>query len=152
MADDFAPAGSSRTGGMPPVPVDISAGSLAIRPRRRFRSGTVLCIRRSTRHGREAKGKVVTRGKREDYIYSRAYELAATGLHLEPITIIAALVREGYPEASDVLASKLVRNDLRRVCARNWPGVDAEKTAGPAEPGQHTPRKRRKKPRPDDFT
>jgi hypothetical protein len=92
----------------------------------------------------------VTRGKREDYIYSRAYELAATGLHLEPITIIAALIREGYPEASDVLASKLVRNDLRRVCARNWPGVAAEKPASGAE--HHAPRKRRRKPPSKDLS
>jgi hypothetical protein len=94
----------------------------------------------------------VTRDGREDYIYSRAYELAATGLHLEPITIIAALIREGYPEAAEVLASRLVRNDLRRVCARNWPGVDAERSAGPIEPARHAPRRRRKKPRPEDFT
>ena len=45
----------------------------------------------------------MTREKREDYIYSRAYELAATGLHLEPITIVSALIKEGYPEAAEVL-------------------------------------------------
>jgi hypothetical protein len=68
----------------------------------------------------QGQGRIVTRDKREDYIYSRAYELAATGLHLEPITIIAALIKEGYPEAAELLDSPLIRNDLRQVCARNW--------------------------------
>jgi hypothetical protein len=92
----------------------------------------------------------VTRDKREDYIYSRAYELAATGLHLEPITIISALIKEGYPEAAEILDNPLVRNDLRRVCARNWPGVAAEKPESDA--GPRAPRKRRRKPPPEDFT
>jgi hypothetical protein len=91
----------------------------------------------------------VTREKREDYIYSRAYELAATGLHLEPITIVSALIKEGYPEAAEVLDNPLVRNDLRRVCARNWPGVAAEKPASGAE--HHAPRKRRRKPPSKDL-
>jgi hypothetical protein len=92
----------------------------------------------------------VTRDKREDYIYSRAYELAATGLHLEPITIIAALIREGYPEAAEILDSPLVRNDLRQVCARNWPGVDPEVPADAI--GRPAPRKRRRKPPSKGFT
>jgi lambda repressor-like predicted transcriptional regulator len=86
----------------------------------------------------------VTRDKREDYIYSRAYELAATGLHLEPITIIAALIKEGYPEAAELLDSPLIRNDLRQVCARNWPGADPERPADAI--GRPAPRKRRRKP------
>jgi hypothetical protein len=96
------------------------------------------------------KGRIVTREKREDYIYSRAYELAATGLHLEPITIIAALIREGYPEAAELLDSPLVRNDLRQVCARNWPGVNPERPADAI--GPPAPRKRRRKPPSKDFT
>jgi hypothetical protein len=119
---------------MPPVPVDIAAGSSAIRLIQCLRDGTVTYICRSTWHGREPKGSIVTR---ENYIYSRAYELAATGLHLEPITIIAALIREGYPEAAEILDSPLVRNDLRQVCARNWPGANPEGRAdaiGPPAP------------------
>ncbi|WP_353644173.1 hypothetical protein [Mesorhizobium sp. WSM2239] len=91
----------------------------------------------------------MTRDEREDYIYSRAYELAASGLHLEPITIIAALIKEGYPEAVEILESPLVRNDLRRVCARNWPGVNPERPAGSI--GPPAPRKRRRKPPSEDF-
>jgi lambda repressor-like predicted transcriptional regulator len=92
----------------------------------------------------------VTRDKREDYIYSRAYELAATGLHLEPITIIAALIKEGYPEAAELLDSPLIRNDLRQVCARNWPGADPERPADAI--GRPAPRKRRRKPPSNGFT
>ena len=92
----------------------------------------------------------MTRDKREDYIYSRAYELAATGLHLEPITIIAALIKEGYPEAAELLDSPLIRNDLRQVCARNWPGVGPERPADAI--GRPAPRKRRRKPPSKDFT
>jgi hypothetical protein len=61
--------------------------------------------------------------ERTNRIYSRAYELAASGLHLEPITIISALIREGYPKAAEILGNPLVRDDLRQVCIRNWPGV-----------------------------
>jgi hypothetical protein len=92
----------------------------------------------------------VTREKREDYIFSRAYELAATGLHLEPITIIAALIKEGYPEAAELLDSPLIRNDLRQVCARNWPGVNLETPADAI--GRPAPRKRKRSRRPKDFT
>ena len=57
-----------------------------------------------------------------DDIHRRAYELAATGLHLEPITIVATLIRGGYPEADKILDNPLIRADLRLVCSRNWPG------------------------------
>lgn len=92
----------------------------------------------------------MTRDKRVDYIYSRAYQLAATGLHLEPITIIAALIKEGYPEAAKILDNPLVRNDLRQVCARNWPGVKPERPADAVE--RPAPRRRRRKPPSNGFT
>ena len=61
--------------------------------------------------------------KRKDYIYARAYGLASSGCHEDPRTIISALKDEGYPEAADVLDSAEIRNDLRRVCRRNWTGL-----------------------------
>ncbi len=45
---------------------------------------------------------------RVHYIYSRAYELAASGHHLEPITIISTLINEGYAEAEQLLAGALI--------------------------------------------
>lgn len=72
--------------------------------------------------------------KRTEYIYSRAYELAASGHHLEPITIISTIINEGYPEAEQILDSPLIRDDLRAVCVRNWPGVPLVEGDEP-EPG-----------------
>lgn len=60
---------------------------------------------------------------RQDYIYKRAYELAASGFHINSITVVTALVQEGYPEAAELLNSRLSRSDLRDVCARHWQGV-----------------------------
>jgi hypothetical protein len=100
---------------MPPVPVDISAGSPACREQ----PSVVRVVG-------AGKGRNVVRKKRADYIYSRAYELAASGLHLEPITIIAALVNEGYAEAAEILDSPLIRNDLQQVCNCNWPDPSPE--------------------------
>ena len=84
----------------------------------------------------------MVRKKRSDYIYSRAYELAASGHHLEPLTIISALIHEGLPEAAEILDSPLIRNDLREVCARNWPGVPViitEESSADAETGEAPP-------------
>ena len=84
----------------------------------------------------------MVRKKRSDYIYSRAYELAASGHHLEPLTIISALIHEGLPEAADILDSPLIRNDLREVCARTWPGVpviiteESSTESGEAQPAE----------------
>jgi hypothetical protein len=96
----------------------------------------------------------VSRGEQAQDIYRRAYELAATGLHLEPITIVATLIREGYAEADKILDNPLIRADLRLVCSRNWPGnvpviVDAqelriepapEQDNRPVAPGLHKAR------------
>jgi hypothetical protein len=44
------------------------------------------------------------------------------------------LIGEGDPEAADILDSTLIRDDLRQLCVRNWPGVPViivEKTAEP---------------------
>ena len=72
---------------------------------------------------------------RHEYINARAYELAASGQHIDCITIVSALVAEGYPEASEILNSDLIRSDLRRVCAQHWQGVKPE-YAEPAVPAQ----------------
>ena len=79
----------------------------------------------------------MVRKQRSEYIYRRAYELAASGLHLEPITIISALIGEGYPEAAEILDGALVRDDLRQLCVRHWPGVKivtAEEPANESDP------------------
>lgn len=61
--------------------------------------------------------------KREELIYQRAYELAMSGFHINSITVVTALVQEGFPEAADLLNSEIARADLRDVCARHWRGV-----------------------------
>lgn len=63
------------------------------------------------------------REKRNEYVNRRAYELAASGTHISAITIVSALVNEGYPEAADILNTDLIRADLQSVCARHWKGV-----------------------------
>ncbi len=54
--------------------------------------------------------------------------MAATGLHIEPITIISELIAEGYPEAVEVLEDPLIRNDLREVRSRHWPANNPRRT------------------------
>lgn len=57
---------------------------------------------------------------REEYVYRRAFDLAAGGEHISAITIVSALVDEGYPESSDLLSTVLIRADLNGACAKNW--------------------------------
>lgn len=57
---------------------------------------------------------------REEYINRKAYSLAASGAHIDCITIVSALVDEGYPEAREFLDSDLIRSDLRRICRQHW--------------------------------
>lgn len=64
--------------------------------------------------------------KRIEYINQRAYDLAASGFHINPITVITALVQEGYPEAAELLNSAIIRADLRRVCVQHWRGVKTQ--------------------------
>lgn len=61
--------------------------------------------------------------KREAYICKRAYELARSGMHIEPLTVVSVLVREGYPEAADLLKIENFRRDLHVTCAQNWRGA-----------------------------
>jgi hypothetical protein len=61
--------------------------------------------------------------KRKDDICIRAYELASSGCHVDPRTIVSALQDEGYSEAADVLNNAQICNDLRQVCRRNWAGL-----------------------------
>jgi hypothetical protein len=60
--------------------------------------------------------------QREAYVCKRAYELGASGLHIEPLTVLSALIYEGFPEATDVLATESLRNDLHTLCAQAWNG------------------------------
>jgi hypothetical protein len=57
---------------------------------------------------------------REEQIYHRAYDLAASGRYIEPITIISVLIAQGYAEAAEVLDGLTIRNDLRQVCFLHW--------------------------------
>ncbi|QND65143.1 hypothetical protein HB777_15400 [Mesorhizobium loti] len=51
---------------------------------------------------------------RTSHIYQRAHALAEGGVH--PAEIVATLLAEGYPEAAELLNSKNIHADLRRVC------------------------------------
>ena len=53
---------------------------------------------------------------RTSHIYQRAHALAEGGVHNSPAEIIAALLAEGYPEAAELLNTKNIHADLRRVC------------------------------------
>lgn len=68
-------------------------------------------------------GDAVQSRMSEELIYQRAYELAMSGFHINSITVVTALVQEGFPEAAELLNSELARSDLRDVCARHWRGV-----------------------------
>jgi hypothetical protein len=52
---------------------------------------------------------------RHEYVYRRAYELAASGSLNNSESIVLALVREGYPEARELLDSNIIRSDLQRI-------------------------------------
>jgi hypothetical protein len=67
----------------------------------------------------------VTGLQREAYICKRAYELAASGFHIRPLTVVNTLVEEGFPEAADLLRIRALRDDLRTICAETWRGVTA---------------------------
>jgi hypothetical protein len=69
---------------------------------------------------------------RENQIYTRAYELAASGQHIDVITIVSALVQEGYDEAPDLLQGDIIRSDLRAVCRLHWHDPAQEPPSAPA--------------------
>jgi hypothetical protein len=52
----------------------------------------------------------------------RAFDLATSGKHISPLTIISQLVAEGYPEAEHLLSTELIFKDLRRLCLEHWRG------------------------------
>lgn len=62
------------------------------------------------------------RRRRESHINARAFDLATSGMHISPLTIVSQLVAEGYPEAAHILSTKLIRDDLRRLCLEHWKG------------------------------
>jgi hypothetical protein len=53
---------------------------------------------------------------RTGHIYQRAHALAEGGFHHSPAEIVATLLAEGYPEAAELLNSKNIHADLRRIC------------------------------------
>lgn len=53
---------------------------------------------------------------RTSHIYQRAQALAEGGVHHSPAEIVAALLAEGYPEAAELLNSRNIHADLRRLC------------------------------------
>ena len=53
---------------------------------------------------------------RASYIFQRAHALAEDGFHQSPAEIVATLLAEGFPEATELLNSENIRADLRRVC------------------------------------
>ena len=54
--------------------------------------------------------------RRSAHIYQRAHALAESGLCGCPRVIIATLVADGYPEATELLNTDNIRADLLRVC------------------------------------
>jgi len=50
----------------------------------------------------------------------RARELAVSGVHINTLSIVPALVAEGYWNADEVLTEPLVRADLNAICAQHW--------------------------------
>jgi hypothetical protein len=86
----------------------------------------------------------VNREQREEYICHRAYQLAETGLHIDCITIVSALIEEGFHDAPEVLNSNLIRADLRQVCAKYWHRTEETELPAPAAPVKfHTRHKAR---------
>jgi hypothetical protein len=53
---------------------------------------------------------------RVNHVYDRAHTLAESGFHQTPAEIVAVLVEEGYPEATELLNSENIRADLSRTC------------------------------------
>lgn len=82
-----------------------------------------LRLSRSGRQPSATKGVSVIGLQREAYICKRAYELASSGLHIEPLTVVSILVEEGFPEAVDLLKIEDIRRDLHVTCAQNWRGA-----------------------------
>ena len=63
---------------------------------------------------------VVVKNKeaRQVYMRRRAFELAESGDHIDYLTIEAALINEGYPEARTYLDRNSLRDDLKAACDR----------------------------------
>jgi hypothetical protein len=55
-------------------------------------------------------------------VVRRAYELAASGEHIDYLTIEDQLAREGYPEARDWLDREGLRRTLKEMCDRSRKG------------------------------
>jgi hypothetical protein len=68
----------------------------------------------------EALEAVVVKNKeaRQVYMRRRAFELAESGQHIDYLTIEAALINEGYPEARTYLDRNSIRDDLKVACDR----------------------------------
>ena len=53
-------------------------------------------------------------------LYDRAHELAASGEHIDCITIVAARTSEGFTEAAEASANEQLRSELRQICRQHW--------------------------------
>ena len=54
--------------------------------------------------------------ERQAYVLRRAREIAATGHHIDYLTIQNALVSQGYDEARDWLKPNSLRGELEQIC------------------------------------
>ena len=67
-------------------------------------------------------------------LYDRAYELAASGQHIDCITIVATLTSDGFMEAADALANEELRSELRKICQQLWRHDRSNQETGPSAP------------------
>jgi hypothetical protein len=63
----------------------------------------------------------MVKDRRNAHIYQRAHMLAESGLYVCPRVIIATLVADGYPEATELLNTDNIRADLLRACEAATP-------------------------------
>ena len=61
-------------------------------------------------------GRAVSKEARQFYMARRSRQLAASGKHKDYLTIAAALVADGYPEARTYLGRESLRNTLKQIC------------------------------------
>ena len=55
--------------------------------------------------------------ERRAYVLRRAREMAATGHHIDYLTIQNALLSQGHDEVRDWLAKPSLRRELEQICA-----------------------------------
>ena len=60
--------------------------------------------------------KAMDKSEQQAYVRSRAKELAATGEHIDWISVEHCLQREGHIEARDWLDDEILRRDINSIC------------------------------------